>query len=184
MNEESPILASNFRMRVCSLLLLAMLFSSCAGTIKTTNYAKEPNRNFKKACIISTEGSKYIKFRFGVLTPFGIYVPADKAAIEHSTIGNTAEVIKQELENNGITATIAAADTVLTDFDLIIEYNDVWRWDFKKILDHLDLFFISGTGDQLLAKSSFSIYKNKELHNFPTPEKEVPKMIKEFLNPK
>lgn len=166
------------------LTLIVLLLSSCAGTIKTTNFDKEPARSYKTACIVSSEGSKYIKFRFGLITPFGYYNPADKVATDHSIIGNTAEVIKQELEKNGITTTIATDNTVLTDYDLIIEYNDVWRWDLKKILDHLDLFFISGSGDKLLAKSSFSIYKNKELHNFPTPEKEVPKMIHEFLNPK
>ena len=51
----------------------------------------------------------------------------------------------------------------------------------KKILDELEISFISPEGNKVIAKSNFNIYKNKELHNFPTPEKEVPKMIKELI---
>ena len=67
------------------------------------------------------------------------------------------------------------------DFDLIVEYKDKWRWDFKKILDELEIKFITPNGKEIISKSNFIIYKNKELHNFPSPEKEVPKMIKELL---
>ncbi len=66
-------------------------------------------------------------------------------------------------------------------FDLIIQYYDTWRWDFKKILDKLEIVFITPEGDKVIAKSTYNIYANKEMHNFPTPEKEVPKMIKELL---
>jgi hypothetical protein len=34
---------------------------------------------------------------------------------------------------------------------------------------------------EVIAKSTYNIYWNKEIHNFPSPEKEVPKMIKELL---
>ena len=61
-------------------------------------------------------------------------------------------------------------------------YNDIWRWDLKKILDRLDIVFISPNDNKEIARSTYNVYKNKELHNFPTPEKEVPKMIKELLN--
>ncbi|MCW2118422.1 hypothetical protein [Flavobacterium sp. 7A] len=161
-----------------------MFLVSCAGTIKTTKFDKEKVNTYKKTYIISAKNSQYIKFHFGTITPFPIYIPADIPAQNAAVIGNTAEVIKQELEKNGIQAVIGSKDNIPpTDFDLIIEYYDVWRWDFKKILDRLDLLFIAPSGEGLIAKSTFTIYKNKELHNFPTPEKEVPKMIKEFLNP-
>lgn len=70
------------------------------------------------------------------------------------------------------------------NFDLIIKYKDKWRWDFKKILDELEISYISKKRHKIIAKSTFNIYKNKELHNFPIPEKVVPKMIKERLNKK
>lgn len=51
----------------------------------------------------------------------------------------------------------------------------------KKVLDKLEIVFILPEGNKELARSTYNIYKNKELHDFPTPEKEVPKMIKELL---
>ncbi len=47
-------------------------------------------------------------------------------------------------------------------------------------MDKLEIVIISPKGD-VISKSEFNIYKNKELHNFPSPEKEVPKMIKELF---
>jgi len=99
---------------------------------------------------------------------------------EHEIIGNTDIVIKNEVEKYGIKAEIVKKDDKLEDFDFLIEYHDTWRWDFKKILDKLEIVFISPEGT-VISKSEYNIYKNKELHNFPSPEKEVPKMIKELL---
>jgi len=51
----------------------------------------------------------------------------------------------------------------------------------KKILDKLEIVFISADGKTEIARSTYNIYRNKELHDFPSAEKEVPKMIKELL---
>ena len=100
--------------------------------------------------------------------------------VTREVIGNTDKVIKSELEKYGIQAEIVRKGEVLYDFDIIVEYYDTWRWDFKKILDKLEIVFISPKGE-LIAKSTYNIHRSKEFHNFPTPEKEVPKMIKEML---
>jgi len=158
------------------------LFCSCAGTIKTVKYSDNISE-YKKAYIISAENSQYIKFKPGLImpTPFVAYVTLpDDAAEAHNIIGNTDVVIKQQLEKYGFTATIGKRGDTPEDFDVIIEYQDTWRWDFKKILDKLEIVFISKDG-KIIAQSTYNIYKNKELHNFPTPEKEVPKMIKEIM---
>lgn len=73
-------------------------------------------------------------------------------------------------------------DTPPIDIDFIVLYRDTWRWDFKKILDKLEIVIISATDNTELARSVFNIHKNKEMHNFPNPEKEVPKMIKQLLD--
>jgi hypothetical protein len=162
------------------LLVVAELFCSCAGTINTVrqiNYQSE----YKKAVIISAENSNYIQFKPGIFIPVGVYIVLpDDPAEKREVIGNTDNVIKQELEKYGIRAEILKRGEITEDFDLIVEYYDTWRWDFKKILDKLEIVFISPKGE-MIAKSIYNIYKNKELHNFPTPEKEVPKMMKELL---
>jgi len=164
------------------ILLNIILLYSCAGTIQTVRQFQQPVPNFTKAYIISTDNSQYITFKFGIITPYAYVVLPDDPAQKHKIIGNTDIVIKQELEKYGIKADIGKEGDVPKDIDLIVLYYDTWRWDFKKILDRLDIVFISPIDKKEIAKSKYNIYINKELHNFPTPEKEVPKMIKELLN--
>ena len=162
-------------------LLMILILSGCAGTVQTAKYPGYANSEFRKAYIVSTENSEYIKFKFGKITPVGYLPPADDPAEKSEVIGNTDAVIKQELEKYGIQSVIGKRGDVPEDFDLIVHYSDTWRWDFKKILDRLEIAFVAPDGERMLAKSTYNIYKNKELHNFPSPEKEVPKMIKELL---
>ena len=159
-----------------------LLLLNCGGTIKTTTYSNQSNSKFKRAYIISSENSQYIKFKFGSFKPYGYVAPIDESSETNDVIGNTDTIIKQELEKHGIQALIGKKGDSPENFDLIVTYNDTWRWDFKKILDKLEIVFISPEGDSIIAKSTYNIYKNKKLHNFPTPEKEVPKMIKELLD--
>lgn len=169
-------------MRIFFYLLLSGFACSCGGTIKTTHYQEPALSEFRKAYIVSSENSQYVQFKFGTMTPFGYMAPIDDPAEKHGVIGFTASIIKQELEKHGIQSMIGEKGDMPEGFDLIIEYYDVWRWDFKNILEHLDIFFIAPEGNLLLAKSTFRMYTNKELHNFPSPEKEVPRMIRELLN--
>lgn len=165
-------------------VFIVLTFYNCKGTINTITYSEKKSANYKSAYIISSENSEYIKFKFGALS-YGSYLPPkDDPAEKLKTIGNTDTIIKQELEKYGIYAVIGKKGDIPENFDLIIKYRDTWRWDFKKILDALEIFFISKKGHKILAKSTFNIYKNKELHNFPIPEKVVPKMIKELLDKK
>ncbi|MBD0832604.1 hypothetical protein [Aestuariibaculum sediminum] len=164
-----------------SLIFVTIILNGCKGTINTIKYSNQNKDNFKKAYIISSEDSEYIKFKFGKFQYGGYVPPIDDEPEKTKVIGNTDTIIKQELERYGIKAIIGKKGDEPIDFDLIVEYKDKWRWDFKKILDELEILFISPDGNEILAKSNFNIYKNKELHNFPTPEKEVPKMIKELL---
>lgn len=153
----------------------------CKGTINTIKYSKQNPNTYKNAYIIASEKSEYINFKFGRFSYGGYLPPIDDAPEVTKIIGNTDTIIKQELEKYGINAVIGKKGDQPANFDFIVAYKDTWRWDFKKILDELEITFISPNGDEILSKSNFSIYKNKELHNFPSPEKEVPKMIKELL---
>ncbi|MDR0865360.1 MAG: hypothetical protein LBO74_10590 [Candidatus Symbiothrix sp.] len=163
-----------------ALLLLPLLFGSCAGTVKTVGYANKNVPNYKNAYIISAEYSQYIEFPGILYNGVSYIVLPDGPAKEHKKIGNTDIVIKKELEKYGIHAEIGKKGDALEGFDLIVEYYDTWRDDLKKVLDKLEIVFISPTGE-LIAKSTYNM---KELHNYPTPEKEVANMIKELLEAK
>lgn len=161
--------------------ILATLIGGCAGTINTIKYSVAENLREKKVYIISAENSQYIQFKPGIIIPMGTYIILpDDPSNKHAVIGNTDLIIKNEIEKYGIKAEIVKKGDILGDFDFLIEYHDTWRWDFKKVLDKLEILFISPSG-KIIAKSEFNIYKDKEMHNFPTPKKEVPKMIKELL---
>jgi len=168
--------------RASLILITSLMFYGCAGTINTIKFPEQKTSNLKKAYIISTDNSQYIQFQFGIITPFAYIVPSDDPAMQHDIIGNTDTVIKKELEKYGIIAEIGKKNDSPVGFDFIVQYYDTWRWDFKKILDKLEIVFITPEGNKVIAKSTYNIYKNKEFHNFPTPEKEVPKMIKELLS--
>ena len=163
-------------------LFIILLITGCAGTITTTKYTDPYHADFKKAYIISSENSGFIKFRFGIYHSYIVVPEFNGPAEKVDPIGNTAEVIQRELENHGIHAVIGKRGDQPADFDLIVEYSDTWRWDVKKILDRLEIVFVSADGDSVLARSVYDIHKYKKTHNFPTPEKEVPKMIRQLLN--
>lgn len=173
---------NNILRRTFIIFILSLFFYGCAGTINTIKSPEYNTSNYKRAYIISTDNSQYIKFKFGLITPFLIVIPSDDPAIQHDAIGNTGTVIKNELEKHGIIAEIGKKGDSPVGFDFIVQYYDTWRWDFKKILDRLEIVFISPEGNKIVAKSTYKIYKNKEMHNFPTSEKEVPKMIQELLS--
>jgi hypothetical protein len=162
-------------------VFMFFLVCGCAGTINTVRHSNQDLANFKKAYIVSAENSQYIRFKFGAITPYGYIILPDRPPTEHTVVGDTDVVIKKELEKYGISAVIGKRGDIPVDLDLIVEYYDTWRWDFGNILDRLEIVFISPEGDKEIARSIYKIYWNKEMHDFPTPEKEVPKMIKELL---
>lgn len=166
---------------LCSFVIL-LLLSSCAGTINTVKHQELPLKQLKKAYIVSSDNSEYIKFKFGIITPIAYFVLPDDPAEKHEIIGNTAMVLKQELEKYGFEAKIGQKGDNAEGYDVIVFYHDIWRWDLKKILDKLEIVFLAADGKTEIARSTYNIYRNKELHNFPTPEKEVPKMMKALLN--
>ena len=88
--------------KIILLLIEAALFCSCAGTIKTVRHINSQSE-YKKAVIISAENSNYIQFKPGIFIPGGVYIVLpDDPAKKREVIGNTDNVIKQELEKYGI----------------------------------------------------------------------------------
>ncbi|MCT4647438.1 MAG: hypothetical protein N4A74_20800 [Carboxylicivirga sp.] len=118
----------NTPIKLVALILIATQLSSCKGTINTLSYIESENNDYKKAYILSSENSKYIEFKFGKLNYNGLYeIPEDDAPIEREIIGNTDEVIKQELEKQGIEATIGKKGDKPNGYDLIVRFEDTWR---------------------------------------------------------
>ncbi len=158
-----------------------LLLTGCAGTIKTHNYHSVKEKTFNKVYVVAAENSKFIRFKPGIVLPMGSYIVLkDDPAVQKPVIGNTDQVIKAELEQYGYDVEIVNKGDLLGDFDFLVAYQDTWRWDFKKVLDRLEIYLIAPDG-KVIGKSLYKIFWNKEMHNFPTPKKEVPKMMKALL---
>ena len=166
-----------------SLLILILFLWNCAGTIHTNRLPGYDFKNFKKAYIVSAKNSQYIKFQFGILAGMTYIPPVNEQAESTEKIGNTDIVLKNELEKYGIVSVIGTEGTVPEDVDIIVKYSDVWRWDFKKILEQLEINLINAKSNKVIGEATYNI-GSKEFHNFPTPEKEVPKMIKKLMEGK
>lgn len=158
-----------------------LLFFSCSGKIITTNNGFSKNQ-FSKAYIISNEESRR-KLPFVVPLP-NVTIHGTTAAGKTKKIGNIEEVIKNELEKHGIEAIIATDndEDIPEDIDFIVIYYDIWRWDFKNVLEYLEIVFLHTNGEDVLARSIYKIHASKEFHNFPTPKKEIPKMFNQLLS--
>ena len=92
--------------RKAFILLNIILLTSCAGTIQTVRQTPLNIPEYKRAYIISAENSQFIKFKFGVITPYAYIVLPDDPAEQHEIIGNTDIVIKKELEKYAVSAEI------------------------------------------------------------------------------
>lgn len=76
------------RIRINFISVLALVLCiGCAGTIRTSK--KEGILHFqnaRRAYIVSVENSDYIKFRFGVITPFAYIQLPDRVAEQHEVM--------------------------------------------------------------------------------------------------
>lgn len=104
---------------ICKALTLLnfIWLCSCAGTIQTIRQTQQPLSSYRKAYIVSSSNSQYIKFKFGIITPLAYIILPDDSSQKHKKIGNTDIVIKQELEKYGIKAEIGNKEmlhTILT----------------------------------------------------------------------
>lgn len=164
--------------RIFSYFIITILFS-CSGKIITSNEGFIRNQ-FNKAYIISNKDSRR-KLPFVIPLPNAI-IHGTTSAGDTKKIGNIEQVIKDELEKHGFEAIIASDDEEIPeDIDFIVIYYDIWRWDFKNILEYLEIVFLHSNGEDVLARSIYKIHASKEFHNFPTPKKEIPKMFDQLL---
>jgi hypothetical protein len=161
-----------------------LLIGSCAGTISVKKNQNDELNKIKKAFIVSAKNSKFIKIQFGTfIAGVGYIPPVDERAEEAAAVGKTDEIIKKELEKYNVISIIGNQGEVPQNIDVIVIYNDVWRWDFKNVLDQLEIDFINPKTNQIICEATYKI-GDKEMHDFPTSEKEVPKMIKKIMESK
>jgi hypothetical protein len=166
------------------LYLVVLSQSACKGTIETVTYVSK-NIRFKRAYIIAPQRPTHYKFVPTMIPAYfwdeshrdALYASAEKIEV----VGKTEKAIREELEEYGISAVIGTSKNAPEGFDIIVKFNESWTWDMTNILDHLEIIFISCTDGKEIGRSIYRINDNSEMHNFPTPRKEVPNMIRELM---
>lgn len=81
-------------MVLLNLIIMTMILNGCKGTIDTIKYSNQNKDSFKKAYIISSENSEYIKFKFGRFQYGGYVSTIDVDPEKTKVIGNTDTIIK------------------------------------------------------------------------------------------
>jgi hypothetical protein len=157
----------------CSLVLLG-----CAGKHISTLDPGVDLRSYKKVHIVYNHNSKKIKNSVALVPGGATYSPVGEEVV--SRVGYTAQVIQSELGKYGIhSAVVNESHPIPDDVDLVVRYDDTWNWDMKDYLYALEIEFIDNGSGKVVAKGTFT---SSYAHNFPTPEKEVPKMIKSMFD--
>lgn len=153
-------------------------FLGCAGSLRLSIKPGVDIYKYKTAYIID---SKYSKFRGASVIPIPgtvLVLPGDEEKVESR--GKISVLIRDELQKYGVNAVIGSeTDSIPENIDLIIRYEDVWEWDFKHYLSSLVIKFIANGTNDVIAEGKF---KSAIAHDFPIPEREIPKIIKKYLN--
>lgn len=163
-------------------LTVSIMLSSCAGSYYIDKYTDDPLQGVSKVYIIKADSSYYENFMMGIVLPSG-YVPpvVDGEVVKKKAIGDTDKYLKQEFDKMGMKTSIGYYKDIPDDTDLLVIYSDKWRWDFKKIMDRLDVEFINYKSKELVAEMKYRI-GSKEMHDYPSAQEEVPRLFEKYLN--
>lgn len=92
--------------------------------------------------------------------------------------GNSGDVdddIRRALLQHGLSETEGSSDTIQgKDVDLVVKYDDHWRWDITMYLKTIDIQFFDGKTGTLIAESS---WQNSTLHGFHGADKVVDDLV-------
>lgn len=97
-----------------------------------------------------------------------------------SSKGDIPSHIKTELEKRGKKAKIGPISKISQESEVIVSYRDLWGWDMADILKALIITFkINKTNEPIL---QVSYTQPEPFHGFPSPEKEIPNLMKKAFD--
>lgn len=165
-----------------ALVITASLLCSCAGSYYIDKYTEDPLQDVESVYIIKADSSYYEKFMMGMILPTG-YVPpvVDGEIVKKNAIGDTDKYLKIEFDKLGMNTSIGSYNEIPDTTDLLVIYSDKWRWDFKKVMDKLDVELIDYKSKELVGEMKYRI-GSKEMHDYPSAEEEVPRLFGKFKN--
>ena len=116
------------------------------------------------------------------VTPRAFSTPAHTAyLVVHG--GSSSDVdndIRRALLQRGLSETEGTDDAILNkNVDLVVKYDDHWRWDLTMYLLSIDIELFDGKTGSLIATSSWN---NSAFHRFPNAEDVVDDLVNQTFD--
>lgn len=172
---HSPQQILKMRSLAIAIALCSALCLSCATRVYLNESSGIPKRQYDSLVILKNPVSLVI--------PVAIY--PEYKDIKYHVKGGMPAVVKIDsmlqtgLEATGINSLVRDTIDVLDSTTLYLVYQDYWAWDLKKYM-HVLWIGVYDSGENLKLEV-ISQGNTAGLHDFPTPQKQVPIMIQELV---
>ena len=174
--------------RLILVMFLCLVITSCRGTL-TVNAPNKYNKAIRKVFVAEKQTSYKVPINFigaaGVLGgaiggAMAGLASKDMKKYEVPAIGKTYLHIKNFFEKSGYTVVSGNLETIPTDIDAVVDYDDYWEWDLKYYLKMLKITFKDPKTGNIFAEGLYKASRGG-LHDYPSSEREVPKLISAIL---
>jgi hypothetical protein len=140
-------------MRWVGVVIAAMVLSGCATSRNVIPYGSIPAGTYRTAALVPQEG-------------------------------NSPEVdgyVKDALARHGIAVMLSKSPGTMKaeDVDLLVSYQDVWRWDLVMYLLSLRIDLFDARAGTLLVSGS---WKNSPMHGFQRGEDEAKDLLDDMIS--
>jgi len=151
-------------------VVILTIFCSCSTKQYLLKSTDQDLSQIKRILIVNNDFSNII--------PVGIYPSYenidDFVTKKDSAISDIPELVCVELLKRQINCEIAYEHSEINNETYYIEYQDYWAWDFKKYMHVLKMkLYKNGIEIKTVASQG----NGAGMHDYPTPEKQIPLLI-------
>ncbi len=144
-----------FFCKIFLFLIIILLFLGCAGSIKTVIDENYNLHSYDNILIIRDTTSTSVN------------------------VDSTTNILRNELINRGYNVFAYPHNFLKKTNSLILVFTEHWQWDFGNYLKFLKMTFYDFKNGKNIAVGSF--LSLSQMHNFPTAESEVPKILSDIF---
>lgn len=169
------------------IIILAIVISSCASTIRSETFDEGYESEFEKKSIYILKNLYSIKHT-NILLPPQYYIDEyENYSAWYKFVPKIEDIdlkIATELLRYGYKTKMVEDISEIEEKDAIVIYSeDIWQWDLRHYMHILKVHISYKHGNKLEIMAKIGSEGSKTgFHNFPSPDSEIPRIIKEVLN--
>lgn len=169
-------------------LFIVLILNSCATIIRTDVRDENYIRDFQQKNIYIISNHKSIK-HLNIFFPPPYFIDNYEDFPRLFNLIDKKEDIDKKIINelqkqNYFPIIINDISEIIEQESIVIIAKDVWQWDFRYYMHILKVYIYNKNGTDLkLAAIIGSEGNSSGIHNFPMPDKEIPRIIERVLNP-